>query len=255
MDWLQAKSFGWKLCLIALLGMATSAPLEAATKSPFRSSSKTTAKKGKKSKKLSKKRKKKPKADEKATTVTERPLEDKSKDPSFEMLLNVGLAPSPLLGFGGTLGYFLQPDLALELSFLTASGKVEPVAISAMVAGTRIRKSFGSIPYIAGGLAMRTVTAKWYTLSDGEADDEYETSSSATSIVLDAAVGAQFKLGSILLGADVGGIMYPAFKVSKTDKIPEEAYNVDDYAEQKAKFDKFNGMNLILFKVGVGIAF
>ncbi|MCX6119455.1 MAG: hypothetical protein NT027_18105 [Proteobacteria bacterium] len=169
-------------------------------------------------------------------------------------LINVGLAPNPLLGFGATVSYYLNPTMAVEGSFLTASGKIEPVAVSATVFGARVKKVFGTIPYVGAGLAMRSVASKWNTLSEA-GDEEFESGASSNAIALDLAVGGQFRLGSILLGADVVGIMFPLLKMSNTEQVPEGTYSQSDFDEQKGKFEKINGMNMILFKVGIGIAF
>ncbi len=177
-----------------------------------------------------------------------------TKHKRFEVLLNLGLAPNPMLGFGSTVGYFLNPSTAIEGSFLMASGKSDVVALSSTVVGTRLRKSFGTIPYVAGGLAMRMISGKWNTLSEDESE-EFVSGASSNAIALDLAVGGQFMLGSILLGADVAGIMYPVVKLSNTEQLPEGTYSGSDYTAQKEKFDKFTGMNLILFRVVVGLAF
>ncbi|MCX6126684.1 MAG: hypothetical protein NTV34_18275 [Proteobacteria bacterium] len=210
----------------------------------------------KKSKKRSKK--KKPTGAEEVPPDPEATTEGSSSTPPkrFEILVNAGLAPNPFLGIGGTVGIFLgDGSSAIEGSLLTAQKKIDPVSFSATVFGARYRKSFFTVPYIAAGLGLKTLTAKWNTLSVDE-QAEFASGGSSTSIILDLAFGGQVKFGSLVLGADAVGVMYPIVKLSKTETKPDEGvYSVDDYAAQKEKFDKQNGLNLVLFRVGLGFAF
>lgn len=174
----------------------------------------------------------------------------------WEVLLNAGLEPSPFIGLGGTVGRYLKSDLALEAFFSRSSGKVEPVAITIMNAGVRVRKNFGKIPYVAGGLGMSMASGSWFTLAPAPAEDQYASSATSNAITLNLAAGAQMHFGSFVLGADAVGVVFPVVKMGVKDTPPTETYDEDDYKEQKAKFSKVaGGMGLVLLKVGIGFAF
>lgn len=226
--------FMWLLLLCFAGPMTFKATAEAAPKK--KSSSKT-------------KRKKRPAKD---ATIEAASVE---KPKSFEVLVNAGMAPQPFIGFGGTAGMFLgDGSSAIETTLLMASGKIDPISVSQIVIGARYRKNIGSIPYVAAGLGLRSLAGKWYTL-DTTGTDQFESGASSSSVVLDIAAGGQLRFGSIVLGADAVGIMYPIFKLSNKETLPEGTYDEEDYKTQKAKFDKQNGMGLVLFKVGVGFVF
>ena len=236
---------------IAFEGLTLHSPEVYAADKPASDSS-TTKKKKKKSKK------KKGAGTEEVAPDPATPTDSGSVAPPkrFEILVNAGLAPNPFLGVGGTVGIFLgDGSSAIEGSLLTAQKKIDPVSFSATVFGARYRKSFFTVPYIAAGLGVKTLTAKWNTLSVDESE-EFPSGGSSTSIILDLAFGGQVKFGSLVLGADAVGVMYPIVKLSKTETKPDEGvYSVNDYADQKAKFDKQNGLSLVLFRVGLGFAF
>jgi hypothetical protein len=206
--------------------------------------------------------KKKKKKSKKPKKGISEPVEDAPPPPTpsdakrFEVLANAGLAPNPMLGFGATLGLFMgDGSSAIEGSLLTASKKYEVVSMASTVFGARYRKSFWTVPYVAAGLGLRTLTAKWNTLSANETE-ELASGASSTAVVLDIAFGGQIRFGSIALGADLVGVLFPVAKLSTSETVPDEGtYSTDDYATQKAVFDKQNGMNLVLFKVGIGFAF
>lgn len=217
-------------------------------------------KKKKNKKKVKRKKRKKPVVtDETATDVA---AEDPSAVPSapadaksFEILANAGLAPQPLLGVGATVGMFVGTGhSAIEASFLASSGKVDPVSLSSTFFGVRYRQGLGSIPYIAGGLGLKTLTAKWNTLNVAQTE-EFPSGASSTSLVLDLAVGAQFRFGAFAIGADAVGVMYPVTKLSKKETLPEGTFDQADYDAQREKFDKNDGMSLILGRVGIGFVF
>ena len=205
--------------------------------------------------------KKKPAAKKKAFEKTE-VKETKEKDAEaegpkkkWEVLLNAGMEPSPLIGIGATVGRYIKPDLAIEGFFSRATGKVEPVAITVMNIGARARKNFGKIPYVAGGLGMSMASGSWFTYNQGQTD-ELASSSSENAITLNLGAGAQMQFGSFLVGADAVGIIFPVMKMGVKDTPPGDAYDEDDFNEQKAKFSKVaGGMGLVLLKIGIGMAF
>lgn len=175
----------------------------------------------------------------------------------WEILLNAGMEPSPFIGIGGTVGRYLNSDLAIEGFFSRSTGKVEPVAITIMNAGVRVRKNFGKIPYVAGGLGMSMATGTWYTLSPvGTTAEDLPSSSTSNAITLNLAAGGQMHFGSFVLGADAVGVIFPVMKMGVKDTPPTDAYDEDDFNDQKAKFSKVaGGMGLVLLKVGIGFAF
>lgn len=176
-------------------------------------------------------------------------------DKKWELLLNAGLDPQPLLGVGATFGRNLKPGLALEVFASRASGKIEPVAVNVLSVGTRIRKSFlGKIPYVAGGLGFSMASGSWYTYNFDQTD-ELPSTSSSNALTLNLALGAQMQFGSFLVGADLAGIVFPIVKMGVKDGAPSDPYDENDFAEQKAKFNKLTGMTMVLCKVGIGFAF
>lgn len=245
---------GQNMSQIRMIVLAVSLVFTGVTVAPHNAiaSEKTTTKK------TVKKKKKKKKAAEK--TVTEEataipPEETPSSSKTIEILANVGLAPSPFLAAGGTIGLFLgSGDMAVEGTFMMGQAKDDPVSMASTVVTARFRKSFFGIPYVAAGLGMRSLTAKWNTLSVDETE-EFPSGITSTALIAELALGAQFSLGSFLIGADLVGVMYPVSKMSKSETIPEGSYSETDYAEQKEKFEAKEGMNLILGRVGIGLAF
>jgi hypothetical protein len=211
-----------------------------------------TKKKSSKGKSKKKSKKKKPAA-ELEKPVAERPAEEHK---TFEVLLNAGLAPNPLLGVGGTVGFFLgDGSSAIEASVLASQKKFPIVAMTSTVFGARYRKSFFGIPYIAIGAGMRSLTAKWNTLSIDETE-EFASGASSSSIILDSAIGGQMILGHFVLGADIIGVMYPVSKGAVKETTPAEgSYSVSDYQTQLDVFNGQNGMNLVIFRAGIGVAF
>lgn len=210
------------------------------------------------SKKTTKSSDKKKSEKKKSFEKEEVPLDEKkeAKDTKkWQVLFNAGMEPSPLIGIGATIGKKLSPSLALEGFFSRASGKVEPVAITVMNGGVRARKSFGNIPYVAAGLGVQMATGSWFTYNETQTD-ELATTSAANAITLNLAAGGQLRFGSFVLGADAVGIIFPVAKMGVKDTPPTDPYDQADFDEQKAKFTKVaGGMGLVIFKVGIGLAF
>jgi hypothetical protein len=216
------------------------------------SSETTTAPKKKKLKKKKKKKKSVPAADatEEGVASSPKPATDKK---TFELLLNAGLAPSPMLGVGGTAGLFVGGGRsAIELSGTYGKKTEDVVSIGVMYTGVRYRQSIFGAPYVAAGLGYRSVSAVWNNLSADESE-ELKTTSTSTSIAIELAGGAQFHLGSFAIGADVVGVIFPVSKSVK-DTLPEAAYSQTDYDTQYAHFQKYNGLSLVVMKVGIGLA-
>ncbi len=242
--------FGWILASTIALMSLTSVTYGADDSEP--GAEKTVVKKKKKKKKKNKK--------------TSDGLKEESGEPvatgdqalnqrKWQVLLNVGLDPSPFIGFGGTIGRSLSPSTALEFYASHSSGKVEPVAITITSVGGRLRKSFGKIPYVAGGLGFRMASGSWFTYNEAQ-DDELATTSAVNAITLDLAVGGQIQFGAFVVGADLAGIAFPMTKIGAKDTPPTDAYDQADFDEQKAKFSKTaGGMGLILCKLGIGFSF
>lgn len=187
-----------------------------------------------------------------AATKTKGP---KSKSKSFELLLNAGLTPTPMVGFGGTMGFFMgDGSHAIELGGTYGKKTDEFVNIGVLHAGVRYRKSFFSIPYVALGLGYRSASAAWNNLGslDGE-PVELKTGLVSAGPAAEVAIGAQFILGSVAIGADIAAAVIPlGAKVKETRA--EGEYDEEDYALQAEKFNKYKGMNLMIMKVGIGLA-
>jgi hypothetical protein len=187
-----------------------------------------------------------------AKTEAEPAVSDYKK---VKLLANVGLLPNSLFGFGATAGFNFSHDFGIEGLFSTASKQIDPVVVSVTSFGFRAHKNFGSIPYVAGGMSMRMLDGSWNTVNKTKRA-EYESSYKSTALTLDLAAGAEFKLGAIVIGADLVGIMFPVTKLSSTEGVPEKSdYDTGDYDEQKAKVTAYDGMNLMLVRLGIGIAF
>lgn len=233
-----------------MLGVGTmSAPVFAAEK-------KTSAKKNK----LKKKKKTEKKKDAaKATAGAETPMEGESAGTGKskkELLGNLGLSPSPLVGFGFTAGSLNSTGSGPELGFTYSSGKSGTIGAKVTHLGARYRIGALKIGYLAGGVGFRMASGNWFVLNQTQ-DNEYKAGASLNAVTFDGAVGAQMRLGSILIGADLVGFSYPIFKMGVKKTIPtEEDYDTADADSQQAKFDKLGaGLNLTLFKAGVGLMF
>ncbi len=197
------------------------------------------------------------KAKSKATAPSSGTSSSSKSSPSkVHALVNAGLSPSPLFGFGGTLGMIKDDGGGLEASLTLASGKASTISASVTHIGARYRIGLAKIGYIAAGAGFRMASGKWFVLNTDESA-EYEAGSSLNAVTLDAAAGTQFRFGKILLGADLFGISFPLFKLGVKKTVPsEEDYSADDASAQQGKFDKIAaGMNLTLVKVGVGMMF
>ncbi len=179
----------------------------------------------------------------------------KNNSKSFELLLNAGLTPMPMVGFGGTLGFFMgDGSHAIELGGTFGKKTDEFVNLGVMHAGVRYRKSFFSIPYVAVGLGFRSASAAWNNLGslDGE-PAELKTGLVSAGPAAEVAIGAQFILGSVAIGADIAAAVIPlGAKVKETRA--EGDYDEEDYTLQAEKFNKYKGMNLMIMKVGIGLA-
>lgn len=247
------------IVLAALLGGSTSF-----TTSAYAAEGESTGKKSKTKKNKKKKKKKKSGGSEDKGTEVE-PAKASGESPEgteasgkskFELLGNIGLSPSPLVGFGATLGLIKDSGSGGELTVSYAAGKSDTIGYKVLHAGGRYRRGLIKVGYVAGGLGLRMASGNWFVLNT-TGDAEYAGSASLNAVTLDAAVGAQFKLGSIAIGADLAGFSYPIFKMGvKANKPVEEDYDESDADTQQAKFDKAAaGMHLILLKVGVGFMF
>jgi hypothetical protein len=174
-----------------------------------------------------------------------------------QLLGNAGLSPSPMLGIGGTFGMIKDNGSGIEATLLMSSGKVDKIVAAQIThIGGRYRKGLTKSLYGAGGAGFRMASGKWNVLNQ-TADAEYPAGASLNAVTLDGAIGAQFKMGSILIGADALGISFPLFKMGVKKTAPsEEDYDTADADTQQAKFDKAAaGMIITIAKVGVGIEF
>lgn len=233
--------------LIATCLVSAIFPLEssfaAAKKSPSKSAAQKKKAKGK---------------SEKSGGATSVPASGKAKSSGsrIEVLANLGLSPSPLLGFGGTFGMIKDDGGGLETTLTIASGKSGTISASVTHIGARYRIGLIKVGYIGAGAGFRMASGKWFVLNADESA-EYEAGSSLNAVTIDGAAGAQFKFGSIIIGADIVGISFPIFKMGVKKTVPSESdYSETDANAQQGKFDKLAaGMSLTLAKVGVGMMF
>ena len=201
----------------------------------------------------SKKKKKKSKMPDVAETTAAEPETEKNHK---IVMGSLGLTPSPLVGFGGSVASLKSSGSGLEATFTYASGKSGTIAAQVTHIGGRYRMGLGKMFYGAGGTGLRMAKGNWLVLNQ-TADAEYAAGSSLNAVTLDGAIGGQVKFGSIVIGADVLGISFPLFKMGVKKTVPaEEDYDTADADAQQAKFNKLAaGMTLTLMKVGLGIQF
>jgi hypothetical protein len=195
------------------------------------------------------------KADVSSSSVTaENPEVNRSGD--IQALLNAGLSPTPMLGFGGSVGLINESGSGLEAGLMFASSKVDTITARVIHVSGRYRLGFMKFAYVAGGAGFRMAEGKWFVLNDTESA-EYEASSGLNAVTFDLAVGGQMNFGSIVLAADAIGISYPLFKLGvKKGEPAEEDYSRDDANAQQGKFDKVaSGLTISIAKVGVGLRF
>lgn len=185
--------------------------------------------------------------------VDEIPMASSSK---MEILANAGLSPSPLLGFGGTLGFIKDTGSGFESAVTYTSGESDTISASVLHIGARYRMGVAKIGYIAAGAGFRMASGKWFVINTEESA-EFAAGASLNAVTVDASLGGQIKFGSFLLGADLVGISYPAFKLGVKKTLPSDTgYSENDARSQQAKFDKIAaGMTLTLLKVGAGLMF
>lgn len=232
--------------LVSLAAILTIAPSQSSFAAGKKSSKSATKKKSPKTKSG--------KSRPAASTVNSE--SSKPSSSKMQILANAGLSPAPLFGFGGTVGMIKDSGSGFEATLTFASGKSGTVGASVTHIGARYRLGMLKIGYVAAGAGFRMASGKWFVLNSDESA-EYEAGSSLNALTLDAALGTQFKFGSILVGADLAGISFPLFKMGVKKTLPtEEDYSESDANAQQGKFDKLAaGMTLTLLKAGVGISF
>jgi hypothetical protein len=233
--------------------MRTLAAVHLLLNSPLQAASNTTKKNPKIQKTLKKKKSKQPQPSTESTAMDTAEEAGTSKK---QLLGNVGLSPSPLMGFGATLGLLNQQNKGLEAGFMMSSGKSDTVGISVTQLGGRYRLPVGTLFYGAAGAGLRVAKGSWYVLNQ-TADAQYQAGASLNAVTLDGGFGAQMKLGAILIGADLIGFSFPLFKLAvKNTKPAEEDYDTADADAQQGKFNKAAaGLTLNIAKVGIGIEF
>jgi hypothetical protein len=172
--------------------------------------------------------------------------EGKKAYAAYEM---IGLTMMPVGGL--RLGYFVNPNLVAEVSYLTGGAKIGSFESKKQLMEAKAKYFFGNSFYADGGLAHESWDVKYAVLNSGTSLETSNLSGKVGNTGVDFHVGNQWQWDGFTLGCDWVGY----FLNLSTATSYGSAAGLDA-ADQKSEEDKIkkslggSGLHLTRFYIG-----
>ena len=161
----------------------------------------------------------------------------------------IGLTMMPVGGL--RLGYFINPNLVAEVSYLTGSAKIGSYESKKALMEAKAKYFLGETFYVDGGLAHESWDVKYSVLKSGTLLETSSLSGKVANTGIDLHIGNQWQWDGFTLGCDWAG--YFLNLSTSTSYGSGSGLDEEDQKSEEAKVKKSLGgssAHLLRFYIG-----
>ncbi len=168
----------------------------------------------------------------------------------------LGFTVAPLVSMGFSAGYYLNPDAILELDYSQGAQNMLFFEIYGTTYDLRVKKFWGNSFYTNLGLGSRKIGVRDAFDSLTSNIITYEIDLSATSTVVDFAIGNRWQWDYFTLGCDWIGVMAPLSSKSSINNTFVDDVDSSSRKDMEDALDRLGKLptyQLLRFYLGISL--